>query len=376
MPIPPEVRIATPAPVPTVTDLQRRLDDLHLRFQLHFADHVRLTRDLPSLDRLIAEVEAVVEQARALVPPQPDAAWSRLFESAERRMRTYVEARGAIAQAQSVTGLRDRDASLLTARSRLVLHRYVRHFAGQDRRTRDPGQMDEMIADLLALFEQMRPLLSRIQVPSVGEEIDAVGQFLGFFHAERREIDTAWNSGGRDDQSKALGAVADELYAAWNLLILGEERSLRRPALLDRLVASLDRVLEALMTIRHANMSEDHEVRIARAARELVRWQDERAASLEARQTVTQAELAEALQARAMTVFRTWRETLSGDLASRDLGQLRGLCDRMDEIERQLTDLETQAPNLVGAGQLAWVRDVLVAMERTFDQVVAAKVDV
>jgi hypothetical protein len=354
-----------------VTPLQRRLDDLHLRFQLHFADHVRLTRDLPLLDRLLAEVEAVVQEARAQAPTEPDAAWTRLFDTAERRVRTYVETRGAIAQAQAVTGLRDRDASLLTARARLVLHRYVRHFAGQDRRTRDPGQMDEMIEDLLGLFAQMRPLLGKIQVPSVVEEIEAVGEFLGFFHVERREIATAWNSGGRDDQSRALGLVADELYAAWNLLILAEERALRRPGLLDRLVASLDRVLEALMTIRHANMSDDHEVRIARAARELVRWQDERTATLDARESVTPTERAEALQARALAVFRTWREQLSGELAARDLQLLRGLCDRMDEIERQLTDL----PQLVTAEQLAWVRDVLVAMERTFDQVVAAKAD-
>jgi hypothetical protein len=231
--------------------------------------------------------------------------------------------------------------------------------------------MDEMIEDLLGLFAQMRPLLGKIQVPSVVEEIEAVGEFLGFFHVERREIATAWNSGGRDDQSRALGLVADELYAAWNLLILAEERALRRPGLLDRLVASLDRVLEALMTIRHANMSDDHEVRIARAARELVRWQDERTATLDARESVTPTERAEALQARALAVFRTWREQLSGELAARDLQLLRGLCDRMDEIERQLTDL----PQLVTAEQLAWVRDVLVAMERTFDQVVAAKAD-
>ncbi len=351
------------------------MDDLHLRFQLHFADHVRLTRDLAQLDRLIHDVEGVVREANQLALAQADAAWNRLFERAERRLRTYVEARGAIAQAQSVAGLRDRDASQLTARARLVLHRYVRHFAGQDRRTRDPLRLQEMLSDLTVLAEALRPLLGKIQVPSVAEEMDAVGEFLGFFHAERREVDQAWHSGGRDDQSRALGAVADDLYATWRLLVAAEDRVLRRPALVQRLIGSLDRVLEGLMTIRHANMPDEHEQRIAKAARELVRWQDEATATQAERDPVATHDLRDRLLLRAQVVFRSWREQLSGDLVDRDLNLVRGLCDRMDEIERQLTDLATADATLVPPVDLAWVRDVLVAMERTFDQVVAARVD-
>lgn len=366
--------------MPTASaDLQRRLDELHLRYQLRFADHVRLTRDLEQLDVLITEVEAVVEQARQAAPPPEqlgDGQWERLFDCADRRMRGYVEARGAIAQAQSVAGLRDRDASLLTSRARLVLHRYVRHFAGHDRRTRDLGRMDEIIADLLAIFLELRPMMGRIQVPSVGEEIEAVNQFLGFFHAERREIEEAWRSGGRDDQSRALGVVADDLYEAWHLLVADEDRAMRRPALLDRLVGSLDRVLEALMTISHANMAEDHEIRVARAARDLVRWQDEREASAQARQALPDDKLVEGLRQRAQGIFKAWRDQMTGELASRDLGQVRGLCDRLDEVERQLAEVAERSATHADpalASKLAWTRDVLVAMERTYDQILGAQ---
>ena len=351
------------------------MDALHLRFQLHFADHVRLTRDLAALDLLLAEVRGVVAEVEAASPAERPAAWQRVLDTAERRLATYDAARGAIAQAQSVAGLRDRDASVLTGRARLVLHRYVRHFAGQNRRSRDPSLLAEIVADLNAIQEHLKPMAGRIQVPSVAEEMAAVVEFLAFLHAEQGEVEEAWRSGSRLDQSASLAEVARDLVAAWQLHVDETEPTLRRPALASRLVAGLDRVLEALMTLRHANMPDEHEQRIAKVARLLVRWQDVQATTEGLRAGVDGEALRNLLVARADGVFAKYREQLTGDHALRNRKQIQELCDMMDEIERQLSDLEQAAGPLAAWPEVAWVRDVLVAMERTFDQVLAAKTD-
>ncbi len=351
----------------TAADLLHRLDELHLRFQLHFVDHVRLTRDLRRLDALIAESEALAVEADAAAQVAPEDDWQRVALAQARRLETYVEARGAIAQAHAVAGLRDREASLLTGRGRLVLHRYVRHFAGQQRRTRDPGRLQEMIDDLLALWRQLEPLATRLQVPSVAEEVSAVGQFIGFFMAERDELRTAWRAGDRAAQSAAQAEILATLEADWQALVLATPRHLRRLGLLDRLITTLDQSLETLMALRHANLPDAHEALVQRAAARLVAWQDERAATARA-QLDAPPPLAE-LHAQAQALFQAWRQRVAGDKAKRDRAWLALQCDRLEEVERLLT---AHAGGLEDA-ELAWVRDILVAMERSFDAVVVAQ---
>lgn len=274
-----------------------------------------------------------------------------------------------------MAGLRDRDASVLTARARLALHRYVRHFAGLPKRTRDLARLREIISDLQDLQDQLDPMIGRIQVPSVGEEIAALAAFQAFLQAEMTETQTVLRHCGRLALSEALGQVADELHRAWQAEVLSEDRPLRRPGLLRRLIGAADEVLDGLMAVGHANLPPEHEERVARVARALVRWQDELAASEAARAALSQGELRLRLLTRAHDLFRQYREQLSGAHAHRDLRAIAVLCDRADEVERQLTELDQPLLDEDFHRELAWLRDVLVAMCRTFDQVNAALVE-
>ena len=351
----------------TASDLLRRLDELHLRFQLHFAEHVRLTRDLRLLDALIAETQELADHAAQAALARPDDDWLRLRLAMQRRLEVYTETRGAIAQAHAAAGLRDREASLLTGRGRLVLHRYVRHFAGQQRRTRDPGRLQEMIDDLLGLWRHLEPLATRLQVPSVAEEVSAVGQFIGFFMAEREELQTASRAGSRLEQAEGAAQLLADLQTDWEVLVRATARPLRRLGLLDRLIGTLDDVLGALLALRHANMPDAHETAVQRASELLVQWRDERAVTANV-QALAPAPTPE-LRAWARELFQTWRLQIAGEKAKRDRAWLAVQCDRLEEIERLLTE---RAGGLEDP-DLAWVRDVLVAMERSFDGVVAAQ---
>lgn len=322
---------------------------------------------MDQLDQLIRESEEIVELATAVAGQRPQDDWPRLHAAVERRLEAYTEARGAIAQAHAVAGLRDREASLLTGRARLVLHRYVRHFAGQSRRTRDPGRLEEMIDDLQVLWKLLDPLMKRLQVPSVAEEVHAVGQFIGFFEAERAQLREAWHSGSRLEQSEGLGVVIANLHLDWNTLVVPTPRHARRLGLLDRLIGSLDLALETLMALRHANMPEAHEERLALASRLLVAWQDERQKTLDVQQEIQTSE--DELREMGRALYQTWREQVTGERANRDRQWLAVLCDRTEEIERLLTLRQPERAD----PELLWLRDVLVAMERSYDSVVAAQ---
>ncbi len=346
-----------------------RLDELHLRFQLHFLDHVRLTRNLRQLDALILESQALALDAAEAARLLPNDDWTRVSLAQQRRLEVYEDARGAIAQAHAVAGLRDREASLMTARGRLVLHRYVRHFAGQTRRTRDPGRLKEMIGDLLALWKHLEPLATRLQVPSVAEEVSAIGQFIGFFLAEQEELTKAWQSGSRFEQAEGLEEVVANLQSDWQALVLSTPRELRRVALLDRLIATLDQALEHLMALRHANMPEELEVLVQHAAELLVAWQDERALTVAAQDSAPVDDAA--LHALGRDLYVTWRQQIAGEKAKRDRQWLAVHCDRVEEVERLLTARAGGLEN----DELAWLRDILVAMERSYDGVIAAQED-
>ena len=346
------------------SELMRQLDELHLRFQLHFADHVRLTRDLEALSVLVAEARAIGAAGVGL-PTDPDSV--RLQIALERRLEFYEEAQGAIAQAHAAAGLRDREASLLTGRARLVLHRYVRHFAGHARRTRDPKRLDEMIADLLELWALLEPMAERLQVPSVAEEVSAVGQFIGFFYQERAQLQEAWTAGDRLAQSDALAEVVQNAQADWEALVVGTPRALRRLALLDRLIATVDLALESLAAVRHANLPDVHEARVAATAEILAAWQAERAET-EASHAQTPTPLTD-IHEHGRQLYRQWRAEITRDKATRDIRTLAVLCDQTEEVERLLTKRLGALPD----PGLTWLRDVLVAMERSYDTLVAAQ---
>ncbi len=356
---------------PPVVVLARQLAELNHAWTLHYDGHVRLTRKLSGLDRLLERLEALQETAAAEAE-RSAGRWQLLLGVVQRRLEQWQQERGAIAQLQAAAHDRDRQAALLTSRARFVLHRYVRHFAGHGRRNRDLQRLSEMHADLQAFFEQLRPLATRgIHLRTVAEEIGAVGGFVQFFAAELAEIGAARQAGSLNDQSNTWGSVLQTLKEGWQSEVLSTERTLRRPALVQRYATAMDEALEGLMTIRHANLPDVHEQRLQEAATLAARWQDEATATAAAATEWTGEARRAALLARAQNLYVAWRSQTRLEPQPGDRSWLGPLCDQLDEVERQWTDAALQAAShdadLLASDDLAWIRDTLVAMERAFD---------
>ena len=350
--------------------MARSANRLHESFVLRYAGHVRLTRDLDGLDRLIDGLRQVQTQAKQRAA-NSEGRWQSLLGIIERRLDEYTHERGAVAQIQAAAGTNDRRASLLTSRARLVLHRYVRHFAGQSRRGRDLELLREMTLDLQQLASALRPVSAGIHLRTVAEEIGAVQGFVDFFRAEFEEITLARRSGSRIEQSELLAQLIADLAQCWERQVLGQDKATRRLALVERLVAALDGALDALLTIAHANMPPEHEEAVRAATTRLVVWQAELQATVDAHAALLPSERAEALWNRGEALFAQFRGRWSGELQHpSEQTWLGEMADALDEVERQLVQYAESGVE-VPTERLARLRDGLVLIEKSFDAATA-----
>lgn len=355
----------------SIAALARAANQLHDDYLLRYAGHVRLTRDLSGLDRLIDSLRQVqtLAQQRA---GHSEGRWQSLLGIVERRLDEYTHERGAVAQIQAAAGTNDRRASQLTSRARLVLHRYVRHFAGQSRRDRDVQRLREMTADLEALAQALRPVSAGIHLRSVAEEIGAVQGFVEFFRAEIVEIEEARQSGGRAEQAEALATVLAGLRDGWAREVADQPIATRRLGLCARYVAAIDEVLEALLTVAHANLPPEHEATVRTATALLDAWQRETDRTRSALDAITRQEHAEALWNRADALFAEFRGRWTGEYRHpSERLWLAEVADALDEVERQLAEFAAE-PELAPADRIARLRDALVLVEKTYDGTTAA----
>lgn len=253
----------------------------------------------------------------------------------------------------------DQQARPLLQAARLVLHRYVRHFGGQPRRNRDQQRLAAIIADLMAIGARLRSLRAQLMLTDVRQDVDAVGELLGFLLSERDEVAAAWQAGSLADRSQAAGDLMDALRATWQAQVAPEPRALRRPQTLQRLVDSLTNTLDTLHGLQHANLPDAHGERVLVASALLTEWQAELAASAHERAQLTTPALWLALVKQATTLVAQWQAQPDVTVAT-----LCGWCDRLDDLEQQLREW---MPADADGALIDEVRDALVALERRHD---------
>ena len=235
-------------------------------------------------------------------------------------------------------------------------------------RSRDAALLREMRADLQGFFAQLRPLATAgIHLRTVAEEIGAVGGFVQFFDSELGELTAARMAGSLADQSDTWGMVLRTLREGWQVEVMSLQRPLRRPELVQRYASAMDEALEGLLTIRHANLPDAHERRVQEAATLAAQWQEEADATRAAVEATPPYVRRAQLLDRARDLYIAWRSQTRPEPQPGDRGWLGPLCDQLDEIERQWTELAAAETDVQVGDELAWLRDMLVAMERAFD---------
>ncbi len=350
--------------------LRKRAEALHGRYVFRFADKPRATRDLSELDLLLREAAALADEVRAL----PTDVSGDLRQLTTENLALYKTEREAVAAAREA-GPDHATSALLGTRANFAIGRYERHFAGQDRRTRDLGLLDEVIEELEGIQRQMARVLSRADIDELRNDLEVVTENIGAYSHEREAIVEAQRTGPSEQRAGVLASLANRQFELYKVHFAGQSRTTRRYGLLDRMVGELERVLGAMRALSAEGFSDDgHRRNEGVVTERLAVYRRELTAIAETHQGLTVFARVEELGREADRTLDTYNDHFAGqDRVTRDPNMLNVLCDRMGDIERQVTALSDRYDLGLDHGPFGLVRDALAMFEREYRAVSQAR---
>lgn len=334
--------------------LRARFDNLRGRYGLRFANKPRATRELGELDLLIKEGKALLQDASSLGV----AGDLRTEISAE--IDKYVEERAAIEEAQAA-GSVYAEAATLGERANLFIGAYERHFSGQDRRTRDVGRLSEIVVHLEAAQRRMATLVASSGITELRKDLEVVTENLAVYRAEKDNIVAAQASGEGDQQASVLAHLANRQFSLYSAHFAGRSRLGRRGTMLERIRAELGRIGEGMARLTAQGQGGEANFKNAGIVVERrAMYETEIAAIQQAQTSAGLLGRLESLEREAAELMAEYDGDFAGqDRATRDGAQMALMCDKMHEIELQLTELHERYDLGDKAGKLGLVRDCL-----------------
>lgn len=356
--------------------LRQELDAINAEYESYFAGQSRATRDLKVLDDLLTRVRAL--RTKSTFVTRNAAAGSTaaaLGDDLASTVQLYETEREAIAKIQSGPA-----STLNFARygvmANLVFARYRRHFAGQARNTRDVGLLDELIEELTRVRAAMRVLAGTLPDPTgAANDLEAVETNLKLYQSEKGEIERSRKTGTQDEQGSTLAEVANGQFRLYTDHFAGKSRATRRPALLARMVSTLESVKKDMEALKRAGYNSDtNNNNIKIVEQNLQNYRNEMREIDKARKDTSRVDLMGNLGGAANDVFEEYRKHFAGqDRRTRDLTKLSALCDELADLNAQMLELGKAEPNEMNARNMQIVSDQRVMYENEYDAVAKAK---
>ena len=358
----------------TLSQLRAEVDQLTGEYDARFAGHSRVTRDLEDLNNIINRMRSVVGEL-ARLPRSNDR--TTLEDNARGSLTLYENERKEVMKAKG-HGADFEDFDALRTEANMVFAQYNRHFAGQNRATRDLGLLAEMIEDLERIGEEMRELAPAIaNIPNNGAkaDIDLVTDTLKLYQTERGEIIEARGMGTADEQAAALAEVANGQFKLYDEHFAGKNRLTRRPALLQRMIASLEQVLDRMRTLKsQGGVGSFNDDNIGVVEGSLGTYRTELGEVRKARQGTSFGDLQGSLGGTANEIFDEYRANFAGqDRKTRSLDLMGFIADRLAEVGRQMSELGRAEPTEMNSNNLRIVTDTRVMYEREWQRIAEAK---
>lgn len=349
--------------------LRARADKVHARYDAHFAGQPRVSRDAALLDEMIARTDEMLAQARAA-----DAA--DLVATLEKNRRLYVDEAAAIRSAQAAPA-EVLAAHELSTWAGLTFNRYRRHFAGKSRATRDLGLLGEMIDELGRIEGALAGIAGRLDAPAeiVDSTLKQVKDSRALYLNERAAIVQARGAGTLDEQADFLASVANGQFALYKAHFAGKSRLSRRPALMERMIATLEATLDRMKALEAQGLhAEGNRRNIGIVESRLGMYREELDKIRETRQGSALPRLVSAFGEAANAGFTAYREQFAGqDRKTRDPEALSTICDALYDLARQMDDLDRVRGDETNQHNLAVVLDQLRLYEREYGLIVEAR---
>lgn len=357
-----------------IQSLRDRLEGVHAQYHLHFAGQSRITRNEEMMRIMIEQAGAIQTEAKGLKSANNDGHASLLALCVE-RLDLYSGELKQIRRARQEAGPHGIEAAQHGARANFVISQYRRHFAGENRGTRDLGLLAEMITDLQALQAEMTAISKVYGGGSVADDLGVIGEYLAMFREEQGEIASARDAGSVEDQASNLAGLANGQFEVYRLHFAGQPRVSRRPELLQRMIDNLTSAVERMKGLQenglHVQYNTDN---IAVVTERLGMWTEEITAIRDVRSQTPLLTMVENLSEAAETVLEVYNERFAGQQReSRDLELLGALCDRLVELERQMERLARVQPLTQNERNLEMVRDAISMLNDEWDEVAQAK---
>ena len=354
----------------TVQSLTKQADKLHRQYQAYFAGESRHTRDVDRIERLVDKLQSVRRKVAKL-----HAKGARELEAkVAERLDLYTTERDLIAEA-SLQGPAIAELGLLQGALDRVMGRYHRHFGGRARATRELAALREGIVDLETLREHTLGLARETVGLDVTRQLEAIDARHKILTDEEGAIVGALLNLSATDRWRALATQAANVIGLYQRHFQGMPRHTRRPGLLARLIESLSEVREGLGTLPAPDDVGDEAAakQLDTIDKDLALFQTELGAVETLRAETSDADLVGLLGTAANAEIERYRESFAGQSRStRDLGLLLGICDRLDEIERQMVSLSLRSPSDPNTRNLSVVRNVLKTYDAETPQIAEA----
>lgn len=347
---------------------RRRAEQIHARYDAHFAGQPRVSRDATLLDTLVEETD------KLLATLGDDADARALRESLTKNRDLYQREAKAVREAQGAPS-EVLAAHELAAWAQFTFNRYRRHFAGQPRATRDLGLLAELIDDLVRVERGLAGLSNRSDDPMIGSTLEQVRGSLELYRGEQSAVAEARGAGTLQEQADILASVANAQFGLYRAHFAGKSRVSRRPALLERIVASLEQAGERMRALSAQGLHADGNRRNVEIVGERVAlYREELDHVRSARQGTSFTQLVSELGAAANEVFSSYREHFAGrDRGGRDPALLSEMCDALYDLARQMDDLDRVREDDSNQHNLAVVLDHLRLYERELRLIQEAK---
>ena len=348
--------------------LADRVQAVHDRYRREFAGRSRISRDLDLLDQFIATLSGVASEAATLADS------GELTPLVEQRLKLYRDERAAIAKAQSggpdeVVAHRIADWSWLNHR------RYVRHFAGQSRPTRDLGLLKEIITEQRRYQDDLAKLTARQSPGWRAELLAQIESNLQMYLKELDAIPGAREAMGAHRRVGVLATAANTQFGLWRTHFAEKSRRTRRAALLRRMLSQLESIHAEMLKAREQGIKTDtHLGNIEKVSGRLTLYQRELNLIEQAAASADPDDLGRALGTEANEQFTAYRSGFAGQSrAEVDLAALGTICDCLQEIVRNMDTLDRTWARPVNAKNLGVVLDNLKQYEREHTRIAQAR---
>jgi hypothetical protein len=308
--------------------LQQASDELHARYSWNFAGFPRGTRDTSELDELIRATAALISQADALGDED-------LVASLRERRKLYQRERREILAVQNAHEHAVK-ASFIFLDVRARHHFYMRNFAGEERASRDLDGLKEALQEVGTIHGELKELIGSTAEAPLASYAEEAERVRSMFQSEIEAIEQSRRDLSADAAVSASARAANTLFARYRNNFSGLPRISRRPALIDRLIKSLEAIHQWMESIEEPGESDETlQQNLNIVVQQLSTWQAEREEIRNARANADFNELVRSLEMEHDDASAIYREEFAGKgRAGRDLERLDAVCCRLDEVER------------------------------------------